>query len=228
MYRMTSISTLGATLVCCLSAPAAWADPGATGGGSATASTSPIELVEVIESTRVGRHEQITQRPLALVNGERLEGRAFYLALGRPDLAETYARRARLRTGVALAGVAAALGGMAAIFLHRPHAVCADLAATPTFPLPSTQCHTDWETGWITGGLAVTGAGMVALGVAGWALDPDPFTAGELRRAVRDHNARLDEGVEGPGRAPPWRPAGTTLLPSVVDGTAGLALGGSF
>jgi hypothetical protein len=106
---------------------------------------------------------------------------AFYRIVGRDDLLHRYQVKARIKTGLALAGGALMLGGaMVAMIaqLERSSGVqvtCVGCARSGPSPL------------W---GLAIAGTGLVTLITSGF-LTPSPIDADEADRLASDHDREL-------------------------------------
>jgi len=185
-----------------------------------------IEVREIFWGSRYGVHHQ----PVAFQNDRPLEGLDLYRALGRPELVEQYESRAHLRVGLVAAGGAAMVLGFVVATLNRPQSVCMDVPPNPAFPLPSTECHTDWHSGDTALGLASVSAGVVAIGF-GAAGVPDPLDSDQLRAAIDEYNQGLprpDNGGKVGAAGAPKQTLAMTVSPSLLGEGGGVEVLGRF
>jgi hypothetical protein len=136
-----------------------------------------------------------------------LEGAQFYYALQRDDLLARYWRRAALRGGLLI-------GGMATSFLGLYVFLTSNLAGGYSTLI----------------GLSVAVGGNVAFWT-GWYLPHDPINESEARQAVDLHNKELKRGLgldPLPSAEPSSAPNRLTIAPMVLPRGGALVLGGTF
>jgi hypothetical protein len=183
-----------------------------------------IELKEIFWG---GRYGQLEHRPVAFQDGVPLEGTALYEALDKPELARVYEERRGLRVLMLTVGFVGLLAGPVIAAENNPRSVCDDVPPSATFPLPTTQCRTDWNKGRIAIGVGTTLLGFAGFGAAA-AIHVDPLDAEGLRRAVDEHNARLGAPPANGSNAEAGNQFHAALSPVLFDAGGGLRLGGVF
>jgi hypothetical protein len=119
-----------------------------------------------------------------------LDGAAFYEKLGRQDLVQSYESRSRLRTGLMIAGVAVAAGGIAyaTIGMASNHLDCGNLSS-PGFSACVAHGANFDATPLIIGGVVTLVGGGVFLG--GASINPDPVDVVQMRQLAEQYNESL-------------------------------------
>jgi hypothetical protein len=182
--------------------------------------------------------------PVQGLYGKTLDGDAFYLAVGRPDLAERYRDAAGTRKAVLVGGALATLASLVLfpIALSRLNGgncyglTGAELTACSNESSEARQAREDAASAsfghWmIASGVALV-AGSVAL-IAGGMIDPHPIAAPEARRLADAYDRQLlgslgltDDDFEGENVPLPKKSAlelGPTFGASPGGVTAGVA-----
>ncbi len=136
-----------------------------------------------------------------------LEGEAFYQAIGRTDLADSYRARSGTRLGLLLGGGAVTLGGTAMMLGGIGGRCVRENAA-------SYDCLQREHQELLIPGILLGTAGAVAM-VVGAALQSHPVEVLEARRLAEEYNEKL-KGELGLAEAPaPARTRGTRVEVSV-------------
>lgn len=117
----------------------------------------------------------------------------FFERVGRPDLAQSYASKSRLRMALILGGFVAEAGGAALGVYAGIHAaetkpVCYRVDATSGACLASTGDGVDVGLAVLAG---VLFAGGLTATIAGLATDPMPVSTVEAREMADDYNQKL-------------------------------------
>lgn len=180
--------------------------------------------------------------PIRGIQRERLSPVAFYVAVGRADLAAEYrrGRRKKLVVGGASLGAVVTSGVLLGVgMLKMVDAQSIDLNCSqfaPTIDDPSWTAYDacsseedrqiDRATGkagnWLIGsGVAIVGA--FALGAIYGSMDPHPVSEADRRMLANDHNARIRRNLRLPRRRPD-----VSLAPFVSAEAAGFMAIGRF
>jgi hypothetical protein len=144
-----------------------------------------LELDEHCHTAPVARNFKVVRGKVR----EPIDGRVFYEALGRDDLAQRHDRRRRLRTALIVSGavlvVVAIVAGVSVLRLGHPSAQFRSLSSDDSGPLYNRQQKIGL--GVLVGG-TLGGVGMI---VGGAAVPPHPIAPHEARALADEHNREL-------------------------------------
>jgi hypothetical protein len=157
---------------------------------------------------------------------ERIEGAAFYRAIGRADLASAYRRRRTIKIALQVGGVLVAAGGVAWAVMGLPRAPdCSGIF----FADPIRECLEAGDRARATRFLIGVTLGLGGAGLVYWGgtMSPHPVTTPEARHLADEHNRRLrrELGLPDDDRA---RAPSLWLGLQADDRGGGLTLGGRF
>jgi hypothetical protein len=154
-----------------------------------------------------------------------LEGNAFYRKLGRQDLADAYSGKMGLKWGLGIAGIGAAVGGVA-FGLTGGLGSCGIDSSWDQFEACRSSAMSKFYLG---AGVAIAGAGLTTLA---FLLNPHPVTPSEARELADGYNEQLRSdlglGEDAPKPSQKRQDIVVTVAPVVGPSGAGLQLAGTF